>query len=809
MIKKWLISDEILNIRMGMFMKKLRVGSRESKLAIIQSQLIIDEIKKNNPDMEIELITMKTTGDRILDKTLDKIGGKGLFVKELDRALLDNEIDIAVHSLKDMPMELNDELEIIAFSKRANPMDVLVLKKGEKELDRSRPIGCSSLRRQQQLKQLYGDIEVKNIRGNVLTRLEKLDNGEYSALVLAAAGLERLGLKDRISYYFTEDEMIPSACQGILAVLGRKGENYDFLKEIDDIDSRICATCEREFVKKLGGGCSSPIAGYAKTEAGRLKLMCMYENGEKNTFYGNIHEPKKLAYMAALNEKEEKRKKGKVYLCGAGPGDVELLTVKTLRLIRECDVIVYDRLIGDAIISMLPADTEKIYVGKNAGMHPVGQERINEILLEKAMDGKTVVRLKGGDPFVFGRGGEELELLQKNDIPFEVVSGITSAVAVPAYNGIPVTYRDYASAFHVITAHNKKNEPLNINFKALIDTKATLIFLMGVSAIEEICNGLINAGIDRDMPACVLENGTMAKQRKVLSTVSQLAKKAKEADIKSPSIIIVGRVCECSERFEWYEKKPLSGCDIVITRPVNVNGTLKQKLINEGANVIELPSIYTEKISKNERLKEAIQNLPEYNWIVFTSQAGVNIFFDELIIAQKDVRSLSKAKFACIGNTTAGALRNRGFIAEIIPKEFSGKCLGKTLAQTALADDKILIPRAGLGTEDLINELNKKCKFIDDIAIYDTLYQDSIIDLSQKYDEGKIDYTVFTSASCVRGFVKAQRSTDMTKVLGVCIGNATANEAKNNNIESLISKEATLDSIVECIKDDWKLKKKN
>lgn len=265
-------------------MKLIKIGTRESRLAVIQAEMVADYIRENCPDMEPELVTMKTTGDKILNKTLDKIGGKGLFVKELDAALLDRRSDISVHSLKDMPMEVSEELPLLGFSKREDPRDVLVLPKGKKELDKALPLGCSSARRILQLKKLFPDMEVKSIRGNVLTRLEKLDRGEYSALILAAAGLKRLGLEERISHYFTTEEMIPAAGQGILAVQGRQGEDYSYMNGFYEEESTCCALAERSFVRALNGGCSSPIAAYAVIENEKLKLTGFYAAEESNVY---------------------------------------------------------------------------------------------------------------------------------------------------------------------------------------------------------------------------------------------------------------------------------------------------------------------------------------------------------------------------------------------------------------------------------------------------------------------------------------------------------------------------------------------
>lgn len=256
--------------------KKIIIGSRESRLAVVQSEMVRAFIQKKLPDTQVELLTMKTTGDKILDRTLDQVGGKGLFVKELDRALMSGRSDLSVHSLKDMPMEVDERLPLLAFSSREDERDALVLPQGVAELDIQKPIGCSSLRRTLQLKKLYPQMEFKSIRGNVQTRLAKLDAGEYSALVLAAAGLKRLGLEERISRYFTPEEVIPAAGQGILAVQGRAGEDYSYLKEYDCREARIAALAERAFVRYLNGGCSSPVAAHGVVTGGKLQLTGLY-----------------------------------------------------------------------------------------------------------------------------------------------------------------------------------------------------------------------------------------------------------------------------------------------------------------------------------------------------------------------------------------------------------------------------------------------------------------------------------------------------------------------------------------------------
>lgn len=288
---------------------KVIIGSRESRLAVLQSEMVRDYIKVQHPELDVEILTMKTTGDKILDRTLDKVGGKGLFVKELDKALLENRTMLSVHSLKDMPMDVPEELPLLAFSKREDPRDVLVLPEGVNSLEPSKPLGCSSLRRTLQLKKIYPEMEVKSIRGNLQTRLRKLDAGEYAGLILAAAGLKRLGLEKRIHRYFSEDEILPAAGQGILAVQGRADLKYKYLDGYKDEDAWFAGTAERAFVKYLNGGCSSPVAAFGIVEADKLFLRGLYYrecDGRyfKDSIRGDKSEAEQLGITLAKEMKE-------------------------------------------------------------------------------------------------------------------------------------------------------------------------------------------------------------------------------------------------------------------------------------------------------------------------------------------------------------------------------------------------------------------------------------------------------------------------------------------------------------------------
>jgi len=492
---------------------------------------------------------------------------------------------------------------------------------------------------------------------------------------------------------------------------------------------------------------------------------------------------------------------GKVWLVGAGPGDPGLFTLKGKTVLEQADVVVYDALVGRGVMNMIPTGTRLINVGKRSGNHTMRQEDINRVLLEEALKGNQVVRLKGGDPFLFGRGGEELELLTENNIPYEIVSGVTSAIAVPAYNGIPVTHRDFCSSVHIITGHKRKDAELDINFKALVEVQGTLVFLMGLTAMESICNGLMKAGMSGKTPAAVLQQGTTANQRRCVATLATLKSESEKAGIHSPAIIVVGKVCQLSGKFGWYEQLPLAGTRILITRPGDLSSGMASMLRVKGAEVLELPAIRLKTIEPNPALDSAISLLadsPAYNWIVFTSPSGVRFFMDRLLECC-DVRSLAGSKLAALGTGTARELKKYGLKADLIPEIFDGKNLGKSLAPFCHAGDRILIPRASIGNHELIDELEKvEGLIIEDIATYDTTYACSdVIDEKAEFESGNIDYAVFTSASTVKGFAEAVKGLDFSLVKAVCIGRQTKAAADKLGMKTFMSEKATMASVCE------------
>ena len=503
---------------------------------------------------------------------------------------------------------------------------------------------------------------------------------------------------------------------------------------------------------------------------------------------------------------------GKVWLVGAGPGDAGLFTRKGYEVLRQADVVVYDALVGDGVLALVPGAARKIDVGKRAANHTMRQEQISQVLLDEALAGNKVVRLKGGDPFVFGRGGEELELLAEHGVPYEEVPGITSAIAVPAYNGIPVTHRDFTSSLHIITGHKREGADYDIDFEALVRTKGTLVFLMGVRSLPDIMAGLIGAGMDPATPAAVLQEGTTAGQRRVVATISTLAEEAERAGIQAPAIIVVGGVCSLADQFAWHEKLPLHGCKVLVTRPAEVISTMSERLRKLGAEVLDLPAIATvaygigsekaQAVADDAKtpLAQALDRLSSYDWIVFTSPSGVRIFFDQLIEAGKDLRAIAGARFAALGQGTAKELLSRGFVADLVPECATGEALGRALADAAEPGSKILIPRALIGGNLLVEALLGAGHEVDDVPTYDTVpVVHELVDVAGEFAQGKIFCVAFTSSSGVRAFAKANPGLDLSGVRAACIGEQTRKTADGLGMRTWMAEAATMDALADLI----------
>lgn len=530
------------------------------------------------------------------------------------------------------------------------------------------------------------------------------------------------------------------------------------------------------------------------------KMPIIMDNKKMNNKRSN--KVNKVNKELAVQGLEQDNKKGKVWLVGAGPSDIGLLTLKAFALLQEADVVVFDKLVGVEILNHIPRGAKLIDVGKRSNDHPVPQEEINQILLQEALSGAKVVRLKGGDPFLFGRGGEEIELLQEHGVPFEIVPGISSALSVPTYAGIPVTHRDFSSAVHIITGHQKDGEALKINFEALTQINGTLVFLMGVAALSKICDGLLRAGLDPETPAAVIESGTTARQRKLISTVQGLTEDALKAKIKAPAIIIVGEVCKLGETFAWAERRPLHGLRVIVTRPEKLCSTLGEQIRSQGGEAISFPCIHTFPLYESEPFNEALSSLRNYQWLVFTSVMGVETFLEKLKMEQRDIRELFGIKIAVIGSGTAQAFEQRGIRIDYQPESYNAKALGEGLAAIVEKNEKVLILRAKEASEELTLALGRSRIDYLDIAVYKTVIKTPKCNEEKSFsyrliEEGDFDYAAFTSASTVKGFVTALPHLDYTKIKALCIGEQTAAEAQRYGMKVFVSTQATISSMVE------------
>lgn len=493
-------------------------------------------------------------------------------------------------------------------------------------------------------------------------------------------------------------------------------------------------------------------------------------------------------------------KMGKVWLVGAGPGDVELLTVKAKEVLGRADVVIYDALVGQSVIAELSGQTELLYVGKRAGCHLVPQEEINSKLIELAKAGRNVVRLKGGDVFLFGRGGEEVEALTGAGIDFEIIPGISSALAVPAYNGIPVTHRDYCAGVHIITGHRRGGMEVDIDYRALCGLGGTLIFLMSTKSLQEICSGLLEAGMAPDTPAAVLSQGTMANQKRLSGNVSSIAEQMRQNPLPTPTILMVGQVCSLADLFSWYEKLPLFGSKVVLTRPRGRGRELAGRLRQQGAQVIELPTIAIRPIEDNRTLREQLLQLHRFQWLVFTSPSGVECFFQQCLKMSFDIRRLSGIQIAVIGAGTADSLQKKGILPDLMPDTYSAGELGRKLAGVLHPGEHVLIARAREGTPELIQELGGVPGVeLVDIPLYDTVSAEITEPVLKEVLAEPDTITVFTSASTVRGYTANAPGVDFSKVCAACIGRQTMQEAMKWHMDAYAAQEATVDALEELV----------
>ena len=486
------------------------------------------------------------------------------------------------------------------------------------------------------------------------------------------------------------------------------------------------------------------------------------------------------------------RATGFVSIVGAGCGRADLITVRGLRRLESCDAVIYDDLIDPALLNSLPADAEKIYMGKRSGHHSAPQEEINSVLITKAAEGKRVVRLKGGDPFVFGRGGEEAEALRKAGVRYEEIPGISSSIAIPAAAGIPVTHRGLSRSFHVITAHTADTAAgLPDYMDALAQLPGTLVFLMGLSKLELIASRLISAGMPPHMPAAVISGGNSSYPAVVRASLADIAQKTREAGVKPPAVIVIGKTAALD--LSPTLTQPLSGVKVALTGTDAISGKLEAMLGQLGAEVyhaqrsriIELESDFDFSVLSGK-----------HSTVIFTSSNGVRIFFKRLY-ASADIRLLASCRFAVIGAATKNELKKYGITADLCPEEYTSEALGALLLEQTAVDDQLYLFRSALGSQELYENLSAE-RCVHDVHLY-TLCSDSSVSESARALLPGTDYICFSSASGVRLFL-SEHGCIPEKAACVCIGGVTADELYKHGAKAfLLADDISADGIVSAI----------
>ncbi|MEK6698398.1 MAG: uroporphyrinogen-III C-methyltransferase [Nitrospirota bacterium] len=497
---------------------------------------------------------------------------------------------------------------------------------------------------------------------------------------------------------------------------------------------------------------------------------------------------------------------GKVYLIGAGPGDPGLITVKGLEWVKKADVIIYDYLANERILDHRRPDAELIYVGKQGSRHTLPQEDINALIIRKAKEGRIVARLKGGDPFIFGRGGEEAEDLVDNGIPFEVVPGVTAATAVPTYAGIPLTHREHTASVAFVTGHEDPTKPESkVHWDRIATGIGTLVFFMGMKNLQNIVDNLVSHGRSVDTPVALIQWGTRTDQRVATGTLKDIVQKVKEARLGPPAIIVVGEVVKLRKKLNWYEAKPLFGKRIVVTRSRDQASVFVEMLIDRGASPIEFPSIDVVPPTSWAELDSALDVVETYQWVIFTSANAVRFFFERLRSRGTDLRILKGVNICAVGPKTAEALEQHGLKADLIPAEFKAEGVLAALGGVQVKGRRFLIPRAKVAREIIPEKLRELGAEVTVATAYENVRPAADVERVKKlFTEKKISAVTFTSSSTVHNFVEMLGQKEYKSLLNgvtvACIGPVTARTAEEYGMKiDIMPKEYTIPALVEAM----------
>ncbi len=830
----------------------LTVATRRGELAIAQTRTVIAALKAKHPQIEIRIREIVSAGDRDRKTALWDLKDTGFFTSQLEEALLAGEADLAVHSFKDLPTRERRGLAVPAICERNWPEDCLLAKRPAKSLGDLPPsarVGTSSLRRVAQLRHRRLDLELVPLRGNVQTRINKLRTMNLDAIILARAGLERLGLRDAISVVFDPKEFVPAPAQGALAVQTRSDDEATMavVRSIDDESSRAMALAERQVLTTMQCGCHAPVGAYAECRGDTVEVFAFISDVEgrrtirrqaKGPLSQVIQVGEQVAqelldaggreilrdlerdqgegdsgrvgfahHTATANVGGRSAKKPMVHLVGAGPGRADLITLRGAELLKIADCVIVDKLANPALLELVRRDAEIIYVPKRIGPGSFTQDQINQILVDKALEGKTVVRLKGGDPCIFGRCTEEAMLLNEAGVEFEIVPGITAAIAAAEYTGIMLTDRRYSSQVAFITGREAEGkEETNLDWGVLARFPGTLVFYMGIGALPSIAGRLIESGMSAETPAALVADATLPTQRLVQASLCRIVDECERQRIEPPALIVVGPAAAGDASLNWFMRLPLFGKGLVITRDAAGNADSARKVIAHGGRPVEYPTLAIRSLTDRNEFVHALAGFSGYDWVIFTSANGVRVFFDTLGGLGKDARVFGGMKIAAIGPRTAETLQQFGIRADFVPGVFTGRELARQLiGYTELRGKRVLLLRSEIASDELVKGLEAGEAEVADVAVYTAMaHKGDSAGLIAQMQQGRIQWLTFASPSAVRSFFE-QIPPEVVLSYGVkvaSVGPVTSKELAQFDVRvDVEATEHTIDGLLDAIEN--------
>jgi len=842
-------------------MKTLTVATRRGELALAQTRTVIAALQAQHPDLEIRIREVTTAGDQDRRTALWDLKDTGFFTSQLEDALLAGTADLAVHSFKDLPTREQEGLAVTAIYDRQWPQDCLLARRPVRSLDELSQgawVGTSSLRRAAQLRHLRPDLRLVPLRGNVQTRIRKLQTTDLDAIILARAGLERLGLAGMISLVFDPRQFLPAPAQGALAIQTRRDDRRTvaIVRSLDDASARALVLAERQVLVTMQCGCHAPVGAYAERTSDGIEVHAFISDVDgrqliRRQARGPAAEALPLGDRVArellaaggreiLRDLERSRgssgavrppggddapraaqpqpvddpgrgrhrsRKGMAYLVGAGPGRADLITLRGAELIRTADCIIIDKLANPALLELARRDAEIIHVPKRIGPGSFTQDQINRILVEKALAGKMVVRLKGGDPCIFGRCTEEAALLNAAGVDFEIVPGITAAIAAAEYTGIMLTDRRYSSQVAFITGREAEGkEDSNIDWTVLARFPGTLVFYMGIGTLPTIAGELTVHGLSADTPVALVANATLPGQRVVRAPLRQIVETCSREQIEPPALIIVGPAAQGEAGLNWFMRKPLFGRTIVVTRDAAGNAEMARKIVLRAGRPLEFTTLALQPLTGRDEFLRVLTELGDYDWVIFTSPNGVDFFFEAIGALGKDARVFGSLRLATLGAKTAECLARYGLRADFVPTVFTGRDLGLQLLSYAnLHEKKVLLLRSELASDELVEVLQQGGAHVRDVSIYTAVSQKGDADgLVEQMRQGQIHWLTFASPSAVRGFFEqvppGTVNDSQTKVAS--IGPVTSRELAQLGVRiDLEAGEHTVDGLLDALED--------